>query len=146
MAEELEDGQAAQQVDEVSRRKLVLLSARYALGNAQLAALSGFDSTDEFRSWKIGRAAPTGAEAGRRLLLLLGVLERVDRSFGTAEKGRAWLHRPNTRFGHLSPLKFMLNGGASAIGAVALHLAPRSTAARQSPQAAGKKGENMALE
>lgn len=103
----------------------MLSALRLGLANAQVARLTGFPNVDTYRDWKVGRNLADGRPQSQRILLLLAMFERLERGFKTADRSRAWLNRPNTLFGALSPLEFMLAGGINAIGAVAIHLDPR---------------------
>lgn len=119
-----------QPLEETHRRAIVLSAIKFDLANAEVARLSGFPDVDSYREWKVGLDVADGHPPPQHVLLLLAMFERLERGFKTVDRSRAWLNRANTLFGGLSPLEFMLAGGINAIGAVAIHLDPKSAGLR----------------
>jgi hypothetical protein len=98
------------------------LFERWQLNDAQARILLGQPSASTLYRWKRGEIGNVPSDTIWRLGDLMGIHKALRYMFDTAERGYAWVHKPNAAFGGRSALDRMLAGAPSDITAVRAYL------------------------
>lgn len=91
-------------------RAVVNLFAHWRLSDAEAATLLGSISLRSWARWKTGMPGRIGRDERMRLSLLMGIHKALRILFREAERGYAWIRKPNDAFGGRSALAVMLDG------------------------------------
>lgn len=103
-------------------RASLRLFERWGLNDSQARTLLGQPSPSTFYRWKRGEVGALPADTVWRLGDLMGIHKALRFMFTDAERGYAWVRRPNAAFGGGSALDRMLAGAPSDLAAVRAYL------------------------
>ena len=98
------------------------LFERWEVSDAQARILLGQPSPSTFYRWKRGAVGALPADTIWRLGDLLGIHKSLRFMFTEAERGYAWIKRPNVAFGGGSALDRMLGGSPGDLSSVRSYL------------------------
>jgi hypothetical protein len=98
------------------------LFARWQLSDAEARVLLGQPSASTLYRWKRGEIGTVPSDTIWRLGDLMGIHKALRYMFDTAERGYAWVRKPNAAFGGRSALDRMLAGAPSDVTAVRAYL------------------------
>ncbi len=98
------------------------LFERWEVTDAQARLLLGQPSPSTFYRWKRGAMGALPADTVWRLGDLMGIHKSLRFMFTEAERGYAWIKRPNGAFGGGSALDRMLGGSPSDLSSVRAYL------------------------
>jgi hypothetical protein len=94
----------------------------WKLSDAQARVLLGQPSPSTFYRWKRGDIGSLPSDMVWRLGDLMGIHKALRHLFTEAERGYAWIGKPNAAFGGASALDRMLAGAPSDLTAVRNYL------------------------
>ena len=94
------------------------LFRRWQVTDAQARVLLGQPSPSTFYRWKRGEIGTVPVDTVWRLGDLMGIHKALRHIFADAERGYAWIAKPNAAFGGRSALDRMLAGAPSDLSAV----------------------------
>ena len=107
---------------EAMARAVVNLFARWGITDAQASILLGGLSPRTWARWKVGSIGRVPRDLKARLSNLMGIHKALRITFTDAERGYAWVKRPNDTFGSASALDVMLAGELTDIMRVRRYL------------------------
>lgn len=107
---------------EAMARAVVNLFAKWGITDAQASILLGGLSPRTWARWKVGSIGRVPRDLKARLSNLMGIHKALRIIFTDAERGYAWVKRPNDTFGSASALDVMLAGELTDIMRVRRYL------------------------
>ena len=99
-------------------RSVFNLFRHWQVSDAQARVLLGQPSPSTFYRWKRGEIGTVPVDTVWRLGDLMGIHKALRHLFTEAERGYAWMSKPNAAFGGRSALDRMLAGAPSDLSAV----------------------------
>ena len=103
-------------------RAVFNLFKRWGVNDSQAKRLLGEPSQSTFYRWKRGEIGTVPRDTVWRLGDLMGIHKALRYMFTEAERGYAWMSKPNEAFGGGSALDRMLGGAPSDVAAVRSYL------------------------
>jgi Protein of unknown function (DUF2384) len=103
-------------------RAVFNLFRHWQVSDTQARVLLGQPSPSTFYRWKRGEIGAVPPDTVWRLGDLMGIHKALRHLFTEAERGYAWVSRPNAAFGGKSALDRMLAGAPSDLTAVRAYL------------------------
>jgi hypothetical protein len=103
-------------------RAVFKLFELWAVSDSQAKVLLGEPSVSTFYRWKRGEIGAIPRDTVYRLGDLMGIHKGLRYMFADANRGYAWISKPNDAFGGRSALDRMLAGAPSDIAAVRAYL------------------------
>ncbi len=94
----------------------------WQVGDAEARVLLGQPSASTYYRWKRGEIGTVAHDTAWRLGDLMGIHKALRHMFTEAERGYAWVAKPNAAFGGRSALDRMLAGAPSDLTAVRAYL------------------------
>jgi len=92
------------------QRAVIKLFERWKLTEVEAATLLGGINPRTYHRWKKGEYGRTSVDLNARLSNLMGIHKALRLLFNDAQRGYAWLRKPNSAFAGRSALAVMLNG------------------------------------
>lgn len=93
------------------QRTVINVFARWGVTDAEAAVILGGIAPKTFKRWKVGEYGRVNRDLADRMSYLLGIHKALRIIFGDPQRGYAWIRRPNTTFGGMTPLDLLLRGG-----------------------------------
>jgi uncharacterized protein (DUF2384 family) len=113
----LTEGEAA-----AMARAVVRLFEHWQLSDAEARDILGGLAARTFARWKNGEAGRIDRDLATRLSLLMGIHKGLRYLFSEAERGYAWVKKPNADFDNRSPAEVMSEGSIFALARVRHYL------------------------
>ena len=92
------------------QRAVIKLFEHWKLTETEAATLLGGINPRTYHRWKKGEYGRTSVDLKARLSNLMGIHKALRLLFNDAQRGYAWLRKPNSAFAGRSALAVMLNG------------------------------------
>ena len=103
-------------------RAVIRLFERWQLSDAQAREILGGLPARTHARWKAGEPGRIDRDLATRLSLLMGIHKGLRYLFTEAERGYAWVRKPNPVFGGRSPVQVMAQGDIFSLARVRAYL------------------------
>lgn len=99
-------------------RAVVRLFEHWQLSDAEGREILGGLAARTFARWKTGETGRIDRDLATRLSLLMGIHKGLRYLFSDAERGYAWVKKPNADFGGRTPAQVMSEGSIFALARI----------------------------
>lgn len=103
-------------------RAVVRLFEKWKLSDAVAREILGGLSPRTYARWKAGHHGRIDRDLATRLSLLMGIHKALRGLFAKAERGYAWVGKPNDFFGGRAPVEIMAEGSIFSLARVRAYL------------------------
>lgn len=103
-------------------RAIIRLFEKWKLSDTVAREILGGLSPRTYARWKAGRHGRIGRDLATRLSLLIGIHRALRVLFTKAERGYAWVGKPNDFFGGRAPVEIMAEGSMFSLARVRSYL------------------------
>lgn len=103
-------------------RAVVRLFEKWGLNDSVARELLGGLSARTYARWKAGEHGRIDRDLATRLSLLMGIHKGLRILFTDADRGYAWVSKPNEVFGGLAPVQIMAEGSIFSLARIRSYL------------------------
>jgi len=103
-------------------RAVVTMFEKWKLRDPEAREILGGLSSRRYARWKAGDHGRIDRDLATRLSLLMGIHKALRTLFTKAERGYAWVSKPNDAFGGRAPVEIMAEGGIFSLARVRSYL------------------------
>lgn len=107
---------------EAMARAAIRLFERWQLSDAEAREILGGLAARTYARWKAGEPGRIDRDLATRLSLLMGIHKGLRYLFSDAERGYAWVKRPNRAFAERTPAQVMAQGDIFSLARVRAYL------------------------